>query len=185
MKRQFRKEIRQRLAEMTGNEIIIQSDTVMDTLESTEEFRQARTVAAYWSFGSEVRTHESIARWSLTKTVLLPVIDGDTLLLKRYTSADEMSPCEYGILEPAGEAFTKGDIDMLIIPGLAFDRRGNRLGRGKGYYDKLLSETAAVKVGVCFDFQLFDEIPTEPHDESMDAVVTEKSLILNGDKFRK
>lgn len=185
MKKHFREEVRRQLAEIPEEEIFRLSAEVMSRLEDTVEFRLARVVAAYWSFGSEVRTHERIAEWMHTKTVLLPVIDGDTLLLKRFTAPDEMSPCRYGILEPSGAAVDPERVDMLIVPGLAFDRRGNRLGRGKGYYDRLLAGTSAVKVGVCFECQLFDGIPAESHDVRMDAVITENSLILNGPRFRK
>ena len=80
----------------------------------------------------------------------------------------------FGILEPTGEVFSDYDnVDAAIIPGMAFDGHGNRLGRGKGYYDRLLPRlTKAYKIGVCFPFQYFDEIPSEEHDVVMDCVVS-------------
>ena len=79
----------------------------------------------------------------------------------------------FGILEPVGELYTDYDsIDMIVVPGVAFDRQGNRLGRGRGYYDKILKETrAAKKVGICFDFQFVEEVPVDELDVRMDLVV--------------
>lgn len=185
MKKNLRQIIQQRLAEIPEEDILRMSDRIMSRIESTEEFGRARIIALYWSFGSEVHTHDRIAEWSRTKTILLPVISGDTLLLKQFAGCEQMLPCIFGIPEPAGEAFDEGAVDMIVVPGLAFDRRGHRLGRGKGYYDRLLCTTDAVKFGVCFECQLFDTIPVELHDVRMDAVVTEKSFISDNEKFRK
>ena len=78
----------------------------------------------------------------------------------------------YSILEPIGEEFIDIDkIDVVIVPGIAFDKENNRLGRGRGYYDKLLTTANAIKVGVCFDFQFFDRIPTEEFDVKMNYVI--------------
>ena len=85
-----------------------------------------------------------------------------------------MCPGEaYGILEPTGNIFPSlENIDLVIVPGMAFNRQGDRLGRGKGYYDKILKEaSAAWKIGVCFDFQLVEELPVEAHDVRMDCVM--------------
>ena len=85
-----------------------------------------------------------------------------------------MQTDSYGILEPVGEPFTNyHDIDVAIIPGMAFDLAGNRMGRGKGFYDRLLPKLAdARKIGICFSFQLLEHIPTEAHDCPMDIIVS-------------
>ena len=82
---------------------------------------------------------------------------------------------QFGIGEPTGTVFDRlEEIDMIVVPGVAFDRRGNRMGRGRGFYDRLLSTTpTAYKVGVAFDFQMFDAIPVEPFDMPMDKVIHE------------
>ena len=69
------------------------------------------------------------------------------------------------------------EIELIIVPAVAFDRNGNRLGRGKGFYDRLLQTTSATKIGVGYDFQLIEEIPAEPHDIPMDMVITQKHYI--------
>ena len=66
----------------------------------------------------------------------------------------------------------------MVVPSVAYDRKGNRLGRGKGFYDRFLKSTAAVKIGVGYEFQLFDELPTEPHDVGMDVIITQNSTII-------
>ena len=82
-------------------------------------------------------------------------------------------------MEPTddGTVIPDDDIDMIVVPGIAFDRNRNRLGRGKGYYDRLLSDLKASAVGLCFDFQLKDQIPVEPFDKKVDLVITEKEII--------
>jgi len=80
----------------------------------------------------------------------------------------------FGILEPEGESFTElQDIDLIIVPGVAFDKNNNRLGRGKAYYDKLLNYVNCHKYGVCFDFQLVPNVPADQHDVKMDKVITD------------
>ena len=79
------------------------------------------------------------------------------------------------IPEPVGRLFTDlNKIDVILVPGVAFDRTLNRLGRGKGFYDKILSQTKACKIGICFDFQLLDRIPTEVHDVRMTQVISSR-----------
>lgn len=134
-------------------------------------FQSAQTVLLYFSMNDEVHTHAFIEKWSGLKTILLPVVTGDLLELRVYTGNNGMATNLYGIPEPQGEAFTDyKQIDLAIIPGVAFDRNGNRLGRGKGYYDRLLPLIKAPKIGICFPFQLIEEIPTEAFDISMNIV---------------
>ncbi len=92
----------------------------------------------------------------------------------------ELSIGSYGILEPRTEKIRKTrveDIDLIIVPGVAFDKKGNRIGHGKGYYDRLLDKTNATKIGLAFEFQLLKEIPTDKHDLPIDILITEKRII--------
>ena len=133
----------------------------------------------YHSLPDEVDTHAFIRRWSARKRILLPVVKGDDLELRLYTGDDCLTEGAFHIDEPTGTAFTDyAAIDLAVIPGVAFDRRGNRLGRGKGYYDRLLPRIpTAYKLGLCFPFQLLDQIPAEAHDIPMDEVLTAVSSI--------
>ena len=150
------------------------SADVLSRLEAHPAFLQAHTILLYHSLPDEVRTHDFIRKWSAHKQVLLPVVIGDDLELRRYTGPADLKKGAYGIEEPAGEPFTDYEsIDLAVIPGVAFDVHGNRLGRGKGYYDRLLPRLPhTYKIGICFPFQLLEEIPTEAQDVRMDEVLS-------------
>lgn len=113
----------------------------------------------------------------MEKQFVLPcVVDDCNLELRAYTGpADLEVRGRYRIPEPTGPLFTDlAAIDLALIPGMAFDREGHRLGRGKGYYDRLLASPAfsrIPKIGLCFDFQLIDSVDHEPHDVMMDHVI--------------
>ncbi|MCD8165147.1 MAG: 5-formyltetrahydrofolate cyclo-ligase [Bacteroides sp.] len=146
-------------------------------LEGFNYFRQAKTLLLYHSLPDEVSTHDFIEKWKGEKKILLPVVQGDRMNLCLYEGAAKCATGRFGIAEPLTLPYTDYDgIDLALIPGVAFDRKGNRLGRGKGYYDRILPRIKAPKTGVCFSFQLLDEIPSESFDIPMDFIVTEKEL---------
>ena len=161
---------------VTPEEKLRRSETVMRGVEALPEFQRARVVLLYWSMADEVQTHAFVERWYKEKTLLLPCVDGDDLRLRQYTGPECMVAGEqFGIGEPTGEEYTDLDaVELIVVPGVAFDRQNNRMGRGRGFYDRLLKSTPnAVKVGVAYDFQILDSIPVEPHDVKMDRVITE------------
>lgn len=172
-KKALRIEIRQLKRACPLEERRRKSLSVWEKVERDEVFQQAETVLAYWSMDDEVYTHDFVNKWAGSKTLLLPCVKGDELELRYFDGEERLQPGEgYAIPEPVGELFTDwGKIDLILVPGVAFDKSGNRLGRGKGYYDKVLKQTGACKVGVCFDFQLVERVPVEPHDVKMDRVV--------------
>ena len=152
----------------------LQSAKILAALEAHPAFRAATTVLLYHSLKDEVDTHAFIRKWSNEKRILLPVVVGDELELRLYTGPEDMATGTYGIEEPVGETFTDyADIDFIAVPGVAFDRKGNRLGRGKGYYDRLLPRIpAAYKAGICFPFQIVEEVQAEAFDICMDIIIT-------------
>lgn len=172
-KKALRIEIRQLKRACPLEERRRKSLSVWEAVERDEVFQQAETVLAYWSMDDEVYTHDFVNKWAGSKTLLLPCVKGDELELRYFDGEERLQPGEgYAIPEPVGELFTDwGKIDLILVPGVAFDKFGNRLGRGKGYYDKVLKQTEAYKLGVCFDFQLVERVPVEPHDVKMDRVV--------------
>ena len=172
-KKALRIEIRQLKRACPLEERRRKSLSVWEAVERDEVFQQAETVLAYWSMDDEVYTHDFVKRWAGSKTLLLPCVKGDELALRYFDGEERLQPGEgYAIPEPVGELFADwGKIDLILVPGVAFDKFGNRLGRGKGYYDKVLKQTGAYKLGVCFDFQLVERVPVEPHDVKMDRVV--------------
>ncbi len=144
-------------------------------LEARTDFQAARTVLLYHALPDEVDTHELLSRWLCRKRLLLPVVDGDDLRLVQYTGPDCLVAGAYGIAEPRGKSFEAYDsIDLAVVPGLAFDAGGNRLGRGRGYYDRLLPrlrQSGCRLLGLCFDFQRVEHVPVEAHDVPVDDIV--------------
>ncbi|HIZ33626.1 MAG TPA: 5-formyltetrahydrofolate cyclo-ligase [Candidatus Bacteroides merdigallinarum] len=151
-----------------------QTADLLAALEAHPQWQAAHTVLLYHSLPDEVDTHTFVRRWSGRKRILLPVVKGTDLELRLYTGDDHLAEGAFHIDEPTGPIFTDyAEIDLAVIPGVAFDRRGNRLGRGKGYYDRLLPRIpTAYKLGLCFPFQLVEQIPAEAHDIPMDEVLT-------------
>ena len=149
------------------------SAEVLQRLEVCPAFKAAKTVMLYYALPDEVDTHNFVERWAKEKQIILPVVIGDDLELRSYHGRHELAVGAYGIEEPTGLAFTEEErIECIVVPGVAFDRHGNRLGRGKGYYDRLLPRLPqAYKIGLCFPFQLVDEVPAEPFDIPMDEVI--------------
>ena len=94
--------------------------------------------------------------------------------LREYNNDNDLRIGYFNILEPCGKPFFNyEEIDVAIIPGMGFDKTGNRLGRGKGYYDRLLPQIPAPKVGICFPFQLIEEVPAEAFDFRMDTIIAQ------------
>lgn len=139
-------------------------------------------IALYASKGSEVDTQAiDVALRARGATIAYPrVIDGQLELLFRAVPRDELLPGHYGLLEPALDvrgAIAMADVDLVFVPGLAFDREGWRIGWGRGYYDATLkAATKAVSVGLAFECQIVDTIPHEPHDAKLSHVLTETQL---------
>ncbi|MDD2277529.1 MAG: 5-formyltetrahydrofolate cyclo-ligase [Bacteroidales bacterium] len=177
-KEALRKEIKVKKSAFNKENYPIESDNVFAQIEQSPAFKEAKTVLAYWSLPKEVETHRFVDKWYKHKTIILPLVVGDILELRVYSGPDCMvvGP-SFGILEPQkGEIFTEQSIDFGIIPGMAFDLKGNRIGRGKGYYDKLLKTISVPKFGVCLSFQLVDSVPVDHYDITMDRVIYPKNL---------
>ena len=166
----IRKYVRSLVKEMSAKEKQLESDELRRRALSHRLLPDASVVALFVSLPDEPETRPLIKELSLTHTVVLPVIYGDEMEFYRYTP-DEMHIGAYGIEEPSTrlQPVQPQEIDLMFVPGVAFTRRGARLGRGKGYYDKYMSHDSFVArcVGYCYDKQLVDDIPTEPHDIMM------------------
>ena len=172
-KAELRKHIKQLKALHQGT-TVTDSERVMQLLAADAHFLAAKTVLLYHSLSDEVNTHQFVEEWCTKKQLLLPVVMGDDLELRTYHGASELRRGSFGIAEPTGPLFTDyAKIDFVAVPGMAFDRSGHRLGRGKGFYDRLLPKlTNAYKAGICFPYQVVDEVPVEPTDVTMDSIIT-------------
>lgn len=151
------------------------SGNLLHKVEQLPQFRAARVVLAYHSLPDEVFTHDILDEWARTKVVLLPKVVGDSLTLHRYQRGSDLAVGAFDILEPITPEWRDyAAVDFVLVPGVAFDSDGNRLGRGKGYYDRLFAELLppdVFKVGLCYPFQLVDSVPVEPRDVRMSLVV--------------
>lgn len=166
--------MRQRKQLFSREELEEMSLAVVEKLKDDDIVRRARVVLAYHPLPDEVSLLGLLSLWP-DKVWLLPKVTGEgTMELRRYTSPDDLSQGAFGIMEPTGEPYPEdAPVDVALIPGMAFDITGRRLGRGKGYYDRFLASRAHIyKIGVCFAFQLAGEVPAEPHDVRMDKVVS-------------
>ena len=149
------------------------SEEVVNRL--TSSISHLTSILAYWPLPDEVDIRPLLDQLLKEgKTVVLPkVIDNETMELHRYTSRADLQEGAFHIMEPIGEPFGDHDqINVALVPGMAFDAAGRRLGRGKGYYDRFLAAHPHLyKIGVCFPFQRVAEVPFEEHDVCMDLIV--------------
>jgi 5-formyltetrahydrofolate cyclo-ligase len=140
-----------------------------------EEYQSAQIVLMYHSVGGEVDTLKLIDRMqSDGKTVCLPAITGKGIMEARRMGC--LVPGPYGIPCPEGPAVPPEEIDLIVVPGLAFDRTCHRLGRGGGYYDRYLPNCRGITIGLAYDCQVVESLPLEAHDMQLDLVATETAL---------
>lgn len=150
---------------------------IMETLFSRPRVKEAKTIAFYLHKGSEARTSEMIEKaLSMGKEVLVPVTD-HKITFYHFSSFEDLQKGKYGILEPKSREAPSKPPDVVIIPGIAFGLCMHRIGYGKGYYDKYLGKSFAYRIGICYDFQVMEKLPTHANDQRMDEVITEKRII--------
>ncbi len=180
-KNELRKKMKGLRRAVTREEKKLMSGAIYDTLFRLEPFLRARTVCSYLSAFNEPDTIRIIKElWFRGCAVAVPITHTDTELLSlSYLNAiKDLSEGAYKIKKPTiiKEALIS-EMDAILVPGLAFDRGGNRLGFGKGCYDKLLAGSRVLKIGLCYGFQITDAVPAEKHDVKMDYIITEKETI--------
>ncbi|WP_304583160.1 5-formyltetrahydrofolate cyclo-ligase [uncultured Alistipes sp.] len=153
------------------------SERIWAQVAASAEFAAARCVALFCSLADEPDTAAVLAAWSREKRIVVPRVEGETMQFYDYDPAT-MACGAFGIAEPGPRAVRcrPEEIDLLVVPGVAFARSGLRLGRGKGYYDRYLAQPGmrACRIGVCYAHQLVADLPAEPHDAPMDRVVDDK-----------
>ncbi|MGQ0669526.1 MAG: 5-formyltetrahydrofolate cyclo-ligase [Actinomycetota bacterium] len=157
------------------------SDEIERRLFSLPEIREAGTVMCFASFGAEVSTEDIIGRLiGEGCRVALPRVVGGEIEAAPYRPGDPVVVAPFGAAEPQGDAaLPPEEVDVVITPGLAFDRDGYRVGYGGGFYDRFFRRTRgdALRVGICFAVQLVDAVPHGPADERVDLLVTERELV--------
>ena len=173
----IRKAVKERVAAMSETDKQTEADVLFSYLENSEQVRNSKKILLYHPMTDEIDVMKAVRKWAETKEIYLPAIEGDDIVIRQYKSEQDLKIGKYGILEPVGAVLDNPEeINLVIVPGRAFDIRGYRLGRGKGYYDRLLPKMRAIKIGVCFDCQYIFRVPAEEHDIPMDYVVCRKLI---------
>lgn len=184
LKQEMRVEAAARRAKQPDAERL--SRIILEQFSALPAYAAARTLMVYLDVRSEVRTRWFLpTAWAEAKQVVVPYCNNGNIELFLLRGVEELAPGAMGVLEPKPELRRRRDrnvaptdLDLIVAPGLAFDRRGGRLGYGKGYYDRFLHRLRddALKVAICFECQIFPEIPVLEHDVRMDGVITENAV---------
>lgn len=175
-KKEMRRLIRERKTQLSEEERRRESREVCRKVMATDKWQNAKTALLYWALKDETDVGKLIDDlYARGGTVLLPTCVGDDLVLREYEGKEKMRTGAFNIAEPTGRVFEKkdyGKIDLVIVPGMAFDHKGGRMGRGRGFYDRLLKDLPnCYKMGVCWSVQMVDEVVMEDEDVKMEEVV--------------
>jgi 5-formyltetrahydrofolate cyclo-ligase len=171
-KKTVRQMVRAEIAKMSEEQKSALSIAIFDKISHLEQVENASTVALFVSLGDEPTSASAIENLSQSKRIVVPRIEGDEM--EFYDISEGLQRGAFGIMEPvATTPIEPSEIDVMIVPGVAFTRNGARCGRGKGFYDKYLSRRGfrAYTIGVCYPCQVVEELPTEKHDKVLDKVV--------------
>lgn len=177
-KNDLRSVCRRRRACLSEEERSVLSGRAVNRLSLLREIKKANVIFCYISFGTEVSTLALLDWLLLTgKEVCVPRVSGNEMFAMTYSGLEDCEIGRFGIPEPCGgRIVSPREIDVCIAPGLAFDRRGNRLGYGKGYYDRFFASFAGVRIGLCFDFQIVDRVPAEDFDRKIEMIVSDRGV---------
>lgn len=185
MKGAIRKQILSIRNGLSDSEVRTLSEGVFNNLVKSSFFTAAAHVMVYLDFRGEVQT-EAIINYCLAqgKKVYIPICIPETheISISRITSLEDLESGHFGIREPKLQHIRLADsslIDLVLVPGVAFDKKGNRIGFGAGYYDRFLKrlKEGAISAALAYSFQIVDHIPSDEYDIPVDYIVTEKSII--------
>jgi 5-formyltetrahydrofolate cyclo-ligase len=161
---------------LASGEIARLSRRVQESAMNSKELKSAKVIGAYYAFGSEVKTDLILEKArALGKKVALPSVEGESLTFYELSSGKYLVKGRFGIMEPLPYG-PVDSIDLLMVPGIAFDKKGYRLGYGKGYYDKFLAGKDVFSMGLAYSFQFVESLPRGEHDIKLDAVTTEEGI---------
>lgn len=174
----LRKQMRQRKRQLTQIQKLADEKAVFGAIEASGILRTAQHILLYHSLADELPTHATLECWRQSgRNIYLPRVAGNDIEVVPYTGPESLSDDNtFHIEEPLGDSVEASILDAVIVPGVAFDCNCNRMGRGRGYYDRLLSSGHLLTIGVCHDCQLINEVPCEPHDRPLDYVFTPNNI---------
>lgn len=187
LKDNLRKNMLKQRKSMKTEDVTIFSNKIINTIMNLPQFINSKNIMLYLSFNKEVDTYP-LAKWCLDndKTVIAPYCIQDErkiIPVKINNLSEDLSKSTFGVMEPRHDLLEKAnieEIDLIIVPGVIFDEHCNRIGFGAGYYDRFLPKKAknTPAIGIAYDYQIIDSIPTGKHDVPLDFIVTEKRLIF-------
>jgi len=180
MKKSLRESMLEKRNSLSKEEIAEISIKIKENLFGLDEFKKSKVVMFYVSFNNEAYTHDMIKESFKSKLVVVPKTLNNEIEPSIIIDFEQLIPSgKFGILEPIEAAkINIKNIQAVIVPGIAFDKNGHRLGFGFGYYDKFLAKVPkALKIGLAFDFQIVDNLPIEGHDAPVDLIVTDREII--------
>ena len=179
-KQALRAMMRERASALTVAEKMAEAGLVFNTIEQSEQFEHARNILLYYSLPNELPTHDIVDRWRcMGKHIFLPRMRGNELDVVEYTGELQCDN-RYGIEEPVGTA-VRPRLDIVIVPVVAIDHQGHRLGHGKGYYDRFLAAlpTPTHIMAVALRCQLIEYVPHETHDVPVHTIITAEGILDN------
>ena len=181
MKQLLREQFREMDRNRPEDEVVSASRAIYEQLITMELFQKAQHIGAFLSLPSEVQTNDIIhACWEQGSVVSVPYFDPETRYygMSRLDPSGSLKTKRWSVREPTNpEPIDPGTLDLILVPAMAFDIHGVRLGHGGGHYDRLLLKVKGYRLGLAFFEQVVESLPREPHDESVRAILTERKLI--------
>lgn len=182
LKKEIRKSIIEKRNKIKNKDKTSMDKKIIESFKKEDSYKKARGIFIYIGFGSEINTKVIIEdALKKGKEVYVPKVKGKEMLLIKIDSLENLVTSSYGILEPIGDNnnFDVDKLDLLVMPGVAFDNSGNRIGYGGGYYDRFLekNKTNAEKIALAYEFQILNLINNEKHDVKVDKIITEERII--------
>jgi len=176
-KEEMRSILGQKRRILTAEQVAQWSTAIREQLVALPEWQDAKTVMLYYPIQNEVDVRPLLEEYQDQKTLVLPVAHRHTMELRCYTGHKNLRKGRFGIPEPQGNEYS-GPIDLIVVPGVAFDKKRHRLGSGGGYYDRFLRKfKLTTKVGIAYDFQITKEVPTTFLDQRVSKIVTPTNVI--------
>jgi len=178
----LRKTLLVRRQSLSVNEQVAAGNIIQDTFMALPEYLVAGSVALYCAVNGEVSTGKVINHaLSAAKALFLPAVEGNTMLFRRISCPGDLVAGSFGIMQPDSGCLAADpeDIELIVVPGVGFDLSGQRIGYGKGYYDRVLHrlEGSGRLTAFCYQFQLVDSLEGEKHDVIMDRIITEQRVV--------
>ncbi|MCP1125174.1 5-formyltetrahydrofolate cyclo-ligase [Bacillus sp. AFS018417] len=182
-KKRLRKEILQRMNALSEEQYTTLSAKIVDSLYKQREWIEAKTIGITLSMEREVNTYAIIEKaWEEGKAIVVPKCNRETrtMTFRQITNFEQLETVYMNLREPdpsITEEVSAEEIDLLLVPGVAFTRKGERVGYGGGYYDRYLVNYKEKTLSLVFDFQIVSHIPVEPFDKTVQKIITEKETI--------